>query len=114
NTDAVLRSLTERLQSTFALQASAVLLRGPSGWRTSAVSGNLATGQRVECNRAMNATASWVSSHGESSGLPSEHTRFLPLSAGDRPVGVLQIVFRPGSTVDDERERLIATFANGA
>jgi len=58
--------------------------------------------------------AIWVNAHGEPSRLPDQAIELLPLRAGERSVGVLQLMTSAGARVDDEREQLLRTFANGA
>jgi two-component system sensor histidine kinase KdpD len=111
---AILSSLTASLYSVFRLRACAVLLQSDRDWTTTAVSGNLPSELTVEKNRSASSVAAWVAAHKQASGLPSARARFLPLQAKDRTVGVLEIVFRSDSGLDDERERLISTFANSA
>jgi two-component system sensor histidine kinase KdpD len=43
-----------------------------------------------------------------------ERAQFLPLRVGAHSVGVLELVHKAGVAPDPERERLLATFANGA
>ena len=110
----VLRSLTASLYSVFRLRACAVLLPSGNTWATAAASGNLPPELTVEKNRAACSVASWVAANNQASGLPAARARFLPLQARDRAVGVLEIVFRSEAGLDEERERLISTFANSA
>jgi two-component system, OmpR family, sensor histidine kinase KdpD len=112
----VLEALTARLQRAFELQACAVLLfdGATNTWRTAAEAGNLPATLRVESNRTLHSMAIWVNAHGEPSRLPDQAIELLPLRAGERSVGVLQLMTSAGARVDDEREQLLRTFANGA
>lgn len=128
----VLPDLTQRLRETFDLEASAVLLPEGPTWRTAAVAGQMPANLCVETSRNVAAVAAWVNEHGQSSRLgsggheerPYTHTwrrrggegraQFLPLRVGTQGVGVLELVHKTGAEPDPERERLLATFANGA
>ncbi|GAC1327842.1 MAG: hypothetical protein NVSMB22_19430 [Chloroflexota bacterium] len=112
----VLSALTERLRTTFDLQASAVLLPDDTGltWQTAASAGTLPREARVEESRVVRGMAAWVNEHGRPSGQREERTHLLPLRVGSRAVGVLQLVYKHGSHLDAEREHLLETFANGA
>lgn len=129
----VLPSLTQRLRETFDLESCAVLLPDDTGgtWRTATAAGRIPTALCVEGNRNVAAVVAWVHEQGRASGLGGDaetrpgmrvrgfHMRlgraqFLPLRAGGRSIGVLEIVYRASAPHDSERERLLETFANGA
>lgn len=112
----VLEALTSRLQRAFDLQACAILLfdAASNSWRTAAEAGNLPATLRVENNRTVHGMTVWVNTHGEPSRLPGQAIELLPLQAGERSVGVLQLMAPAGGRLDDEREQLLRTFANGA
>lgn len=130
----VLPILTERLRTTFDLQASAILLRHPngSGWHTAATSGSIPNDLNIERSRNVAGILSWVESTGQVCGLneaagttawddhigaqanPTKRAQFWPLRVGTRLVGVLELVYKPGAELDPERDRLLTTLVNGA
>jgi len=128
----VLPMLMSRLRETFDLQACAVLLRPPEGgrWVTAASAGKMPGELSVEQSRDVAAVASWAMNEGQACGFGEQPeasagpapprlkglrppTQFLPLTAGERTVGVLQLVQRRGATLDSDQQRLLTTFANG-
>ena len=136
NLTAVLPTLTERLRTTFDLEACAIVLPDAQGggWRTVAVAGPLPPELRSEESKDVAAVVGFVKAEGRASGLGhvggtagrAGHSRifrpragdaraqFLPLRVGAHPVGVLELVHKAGVVHDQERERLLVTFANGA
>jgi two-component system sensor histidine kinase KdpD len=127
----VLRMIAESVCSTFNLQACAVLLNDTGTlWRTAASAGVLPAGALVETNRSVAATSAWVGTHNQSrsfgrgagqSGVghtSSPGTRdpaihLLPLRVDTRTIGVLELVYRPGSDPDAEAQQLLETMSNG-
>lgn len=130
----VLPALTERLRETFDLQACAILLRDPDGstWHTAARSGAVPDDLSIERSRNIAGVLSWVGSTGRMCGLnqgdavtrPEEgagpvesggpRAQFWPLRVGSRLVGVVEMVFKAGTDLDVERDRLLTTLLNGA
>lgn len=130
----VLPALTERLRETFDLQACAILLRDPDGstWHTAARSGAVPDDLSIERSRNIAGVLSWVGSTGRMCGLnqgdavtrleegagPVEsggpRAQFWPLRVGSRLVGVVEMVFKAGTDLDVERDRLLTTLLNGA
>jgi two-component system sensor histidine kinase KdpD len=127
----VLPVLTARLRDTFDLEACAVLLQPIDGkWTTASVAGNLRPELSVEGSRDVAALATWVTSENKAGGFGDRarieagtpaardssarsRTYFLPLRAGARSIGVLQLVQKQGALLDADQERLLTTFANG-
>lgn len=129
----VLPVLTQRLRATFDLVGCSVLLREEKehGWRTAASSGNLPDELNLERSRSVAGILAWVEKTGQMSGMghdlhepgrrrpPSElifrrRAQFWPLKVGNRLVGVLELVFRPGVAGDPDRDRLLTALVNGA
>jgi two-component system sensor histidine kinase KdpD len=124
----VLPMLASRLRETFDLDACAVLLPAEGGrWKIAAVSGELPAHLSVERSRDAAALASWARREGrpcgfgetaatvpeESSAVSRLRTQFLPLKAGDRCIGVLELVQKRGATLDADQQRLLTTLSNG-
>jgi len=134
NLAAILPALTQRLRATFDLQASAILLRDPHGsaWHTAALSGSIPDGLNINRSRDVAGVLSWVGTTGQMCGLndgasvagaeyqagsrdksrPS--AQFWPLRVGDRLVGILELIYKPGTDLDPQRDRLLTTLVNGA
>jgi two-component system sensor histidine kinase KdpD len=131
--DDLLTPLTDRLSAVFDLVACAVLLPDSAGhWHTAASAGVLPEDLRAEQNRGVAAIVQEAHDLGQERRLAAlglgdrrigwtrrprgsaARARFLPLRVGSRPVGVLQFVPAGGETLDEEREHLLATLANGA
>lgn len=121
----ILRTLADSLRRTFDLEACALLLRGDGGvWRTAASAGAIPPDLRVETSRTIAGIASGVSSSGEivgytaesgrRSGTAAKSVRFVPLLVDRRSAGVLEVILPDGMQLDQEHERLLMTFANGA
>ncbi|HLJ69616.1 MAG TPA: ATP-binding protein [Chloroflexota bacterium] len=133
----MLDTLTHRLQEAFDLRACAVLLpRGPgAGWHTAATAGSIPPELSVETSREISSIVANVIKTGQAVGMvPLEpdgaashgglgdgamprlarRARFLPLKIENRPIGVLELILKPGVALDGEREQLMTTFANGA
>jgi two-component system sensor histidine kinase KdpD len=124
----VLPVLTERLRQTFDLEASAILLHPPgrAAWKAGAVSGILPIDLDIERSRNVAGILSWVSTTGQTCSLNDTDRRigpggsgerraeFWPLRVGERVVGVLELVFKRGTAMDAQRDRLLATLVNGA
>lgn len=129
---AILPTLTQRLRQTFDLQACAVLLRDQDRafWRTAAASGTVPDDLNIERSRTISGVLSWVDSRGEMCALDagarggrddhlvpsrgaSNRAQFWPLRVGSRVVGVLELVYRPETELDPERDRLLTTLVNG-
>src|SRR5579884_1373267 len=124
-----LSSITSRLRETFDLEACAVLLpQGESGWKTVGVAGRLPDRFNPQLSRDVSASARWAVSTGRPCGLgePELQTgirrsevrgrseaRLMPLRVGSRSTAVLELVQRPGSRMDESREQLLMTLANG-
>jgi len=126
--------LTRRIHQTFELDACAVLLKGAdgAGWHTAAVAGDLPTNLAVETSRDVAGVVQGASTSGRviaitrDGAAPRQQNRslgihrslrgarFLPLRVESRTVGVLELIERPGTELNEERDRLLATFANGA
>jgi two-component system sensor histidine kinase KdpD len=130
----VLPALIQRLRATFDLEACAVVVpdERDGTWHTVASAGHLPSDLRVEASRNVAAVAGWVHEHGQVAALGygnsarqrsgrvrRAHLRqgraqFLPLRAGTRAIGVLEIVYNANAPRDADREHLLETFANGA
>lgn len=130
----VLPTLTQRLRETFDLQASAILLRDPKGsaWHTAAASGPVPDDLNIDRSRNIAGVLSWVGATGQMCGIndaagqvgsdghagdkanPRKRAQFWPLRVGTRLVGVLELVYKPGTALDPERDRLLTTLVNGA
>jgi two-component system sensor histidine kinase KdpD len=130
----ILPILTQRLRETFDLRASAILLRDPgtSVWRTRAASGSIPDDLNIERSRNIAGVLSWVASTGQMCSLddrvtnagrvdetsvassPHRRAQFWPLQVGTRLVGVLEMVYKVGTELDPQRDRLLATLLNGA
>lgn len=131
---AALEDLTRRLRETFDLEACAVLLPATEGaWHTAAVAGSMPPELRADERRGVAATVTWAAAHGQIATLspsgvapgagtgrtPSPRRRsgrahFVPLRAGERPMGVLELIYRAPAPFDAAHDRLLATFVNGA
>lgn len=130
----VLSTLTQRLRETFDLQACVILLRGPdeTSWHNAAESGDIPEDLNIQRSRNVAGILAWVTSTGQPCGLghrgdssvhegqtdPAYHTsrraEFWPLRVGSRLVGVLELIHRPGTELDPQRDRLLTTLVNGA
>lgn len=130
----ILPTLTQRLRETFHLEACAILLRDSDrpAWRTAAVSGTVPDELKIERSRNVAGILSWVGNTGQMCGLgrsgdpigqspqtssvsPSlRRAEFWPLRVGTRLVGVLELVYRPGTELDPQRDQLLTTLVNGA
>src|SRR5581483_8680794 len=75
---------------------------------------------------SVSASASWAARTGSIAGFdegnrdarpdlnrPRSRMSFLPLHVGERCVGVLQLLEKPGARLDHDSEQLLATLANG-
>ncbi len=123
-----LQPLAVGIQEAFDLEACAVLLSESNQWRTATRAGKLGGGFVVERNREVAACASWATEQGSATGfggsvsrgrgaidmhLPQTRVWFIPLKVGPHSSGVLELVHKPGATVDAEQERLLSTLTNG-
>jgi len=126
--------LTRRIRQTFELDACAVLLKeaDDAGWHTAAVTGDLPINLAVETSRDVAGVVQGASTSGRviaitrDGAAPRQQNRslgihrslrvarFLPLRVESRTVGLLELIERPGTELNEERDRLLATFANGA
>jgi two-component system sensor histidine kinase KdpD len=129
-----LPALIQRLRATFDLEACAVVLpdEREGTWHTAASAGHLPSDLRVEASRNVAAVAGWVNEHGQMAALGygdrarwrdgrvrgarlrQGRAQFLPLRVGNRPIGVLELVYKANAPRDADREHLLETFANGA
>ena len=124
----VLPTVTERLRDIFDLEACAVLLPVNDGadWRTAAVAGSLSPDLRVEQSPDAVSLATGATTDEGVRGVQDQTNgtivlqrvggagvQFLPLRVGLRSIGVLELVHKSDMTPGHDRERLLATFANG-
>jgi two-component system, OmpR family, sensor histidine kinase KdpD len=132
--NSVLPALTERLRATFDLRACAILLDDSQGssWRTIAASGIIPDDLNIERSRNIAGILSWIRTTGQMCGIggglgptganghigsknnPERQAQFWPLLVGPRLVGVLELIYGPGTELDPERDRLLTTLVNGA
>jgi two-component system sensor histidine kinase KdpD len=130
----VLPMLTARLRDTFDLGGCTILLPGPgpTTWRVGAVAGTIPGDLNIERSRKVAGVLSWVGSTGQMCGLDDPEStegmvsriepgrplqrrvQFWPLHVGDHLVGVLEVVYKPETRLDPQRDRLLATLVNGA
>jgi two-component system sensor histidine kinase KdpD len=124
----VLPVLTQRLRQTFDLEACAILLptRDRRSWNPAAASGTVPGDLNVERSRDVIGILSWVESSGQMCAVNDTSRRpepgspgrrraeFWPLRVGNRLVGVIELVYKRGTEIDPQRERLLTTLLNGA
>lgn len=128
----VLPVLARRLQATFDLQAAVILLPGGTAgaWDAVATTGRLPNELNVFASRNVAGMLAWIAKTGQMTGLGDpiglaegygqgvsapnlRQAQFWPLKVGERMCGILELVFRPGTELDPERDRLLQTLVNG-
>ena len=128
----VLPVLARRLQATFDLQAAVILLpgHGAGAWEAAATTGRLPNELNVLASRNVAGMLAWIAKTGQMTGLGDpigladgfgpelsapnlRRAQFWPLKVGERMCGILELVFRPGTELDPERDRLLQTLVNG-